>query len=81
MKSKTAIEVIPPARIACQPKPSIGMAAMVASALFTARPLSKKLIDPVLKKISINPKINPQSPTRFAMNAFLAAGAASSLSR
>jgi hypothetical protein len=58
---------------------------MVASALVNPG-LSKKLIEGapaplVIQKSSRIPITNPQSPTRFAMNAFFAAGAASSLSR
>ena len=34
----------------------------------------------VSQKISMTPRMNPQSPTRLAMNAFFAAGAASLLS-
>jgi hypothetical protein len=83
MKSSTAAEVIPPATIAPQVNGSTGIAATRASALATGSPpvtaavLSKKLIDPVSQKTSMMPSTTPQSPTRLATNAFLAASPAS----
>src|SRR5258706_4195149 len=85
IKRRSATEVRPPARIAPQLKSLIGMLATVARALVTPV-LSKKLIEgapafEVSQKSNKMPRTNPQSPTRLAMNAFLAAGAASGLSR